>query len=89
MTRDRKCDLGVGAVLQDDKAVDRGQGMKGLVGPFGQLLLPFLCSLWPQIVQVLPLCLVHCLQTMPDASSLCSAQCVRICCIAQRECSTK
>ena len=55
-------DLLVSAVLQDDQAVDRGKGMKGLVGPFGQLLLPFLCCLWPQVVQVLPLCLVYCLQ---------------------------
>jgi len=55
-------DLLVSAVLQDDQAVNGGKGMKGLVGPFEQLLLPFLCRLWPQVVQMLPLCLVYCLQ---------------------------
>jgi len=60
----------VSAVLQDDQAVDRGKGMKGLVGPFGQLLLPFLRCLWPQVVQVLPLRLVYCLQISIDSPVL-------------------
>ena len=57
-----RTDLLVGTVLQDDQAVDGGQGVEGLMGPPPHLLLPLLSCFQPQVVQMLPLRLVCCLQ---------------------------